>query len=85
MNNLLLQISRVPQSVQDIIGMYNVEHRTKMKLVLEELEVVCETCGDYICKFNSFTFIVYDLTFCNTGCARCCEHYDIGGLRWIDT
>jgi hypothetical protein len=87
MNKLLLEVSMLPQCVQDIIGMYNVEHRKQMILVCQELEVKCAFCNDYVNKksrlaFSEYIYLYYcELTYCNTNCARC--HNQLN-YEWIN-
>jgi len=79
MNKLLLRISELPQSIQDIIGMYNVEHRKQMKLICQYLkQVQCDDCGDYISKIKSISVSILfnDYIFCCLSCAWSLE-YDI--------
>ena len=51
MTQLLILLRSLPKVLQDLIGEYNVEHRPKMKLVLEELStqtpysLTCSGCG----------------------------------------
>lgn len=51
MEQLLARIGDMPKVLQDLISEYNVEHRPKMKKVLEELSIhkpytlICNGCG----------------------------------------
>ena len=77
MNKLLLRISELPQSIQDIIGMYNVEHRKQMKIICEDLKHVrCDDCGDYISKIKSISVSILfnDYTFCDLSCEWSLEY-----------
>jgi len=61
MNKLLLRISELPQSIQDIIGMYNVEHRKQMKIICQELVKKmkqCDYCDDFINKNDAICVLM---------------------------
>ena len=76
MESLLHKIKQLPQSLQDMINMYNVFHRIQMKLVCQELEwVYCDECINCInktkCLYKKILFNEY--YFCNDYCAY---HYE---------
>jgi len=74
MNKLLLRISELPQSIQDIIGMYNVEHRKQMKIICEELveNNRCDDCQDFMNKYRTICVRMYcqEYYYCSELCAQ---------------
>ena len=73
--NLLL----LPKELQDLIGEFNVEHRTQMRLVTNELfekhnhriitELFCRNCGDANTNTNYTTYIFWcKYIFCGLFC-----------------
>ena len=78
MDLLLNKIKQLPQSVQDFINMYNVDHRIQMKLVCTELEwVECNECFDRINKTTCIykTILFNEYCFCSDYCAYHYEYY----------
>jgi len=82
MNSLLFCIYQLPQEIQDIISMYNVEHRKNMKLVCRDLEKEkCDACGGCVSKMYSINLNVFfhDYVYCSETCA----HYHESELRIV--
>lgn len=73
MNVLLL-----PKELQVLISEFNVEHRPRMKVVLNELQVKynerintyehCENCGSYSNETYSTYILFHKYTFCGEWC-----------------
>ena len=79
MDTLLYKIKQLPQSVQDMINMYNVDHRIQMKLVCQQLQWVdCNECLNRINNTTSIykTILFNEYCFCSNYCAYHFE-YDV--------
>ena len=82
MDKLSFRISNLPQVLQDVIGMYNVEHRNMMKSVCQELRDTkihecANGCGCSV-KFKDASFLtIFGNTYiyCSDEC-RFDDHYD---------
>jgi len=73
-----MNIKLLPRVLQDLIGEFNVEHRPKMKLVLEELMeyYTCMNCSsDFYDKRYTKTILSNKFVFCSKWCMDEMEHH----------
>jgi hypothetical protein len=73
-----MNIKLLPRVLQDLIGEFNVEHRPKMKLVLEELMeyYTCMNCSsDFYDKRYTKTILSNKFVFCSEWCMDDMEHH----------
>jgi hypothetical protein len=83
MNDILSKrILALPEVLQDMIGEFNVEHRSKMKQALEviiSMELTCFICGVFL-HDRPRDGVVYMMkrTFC---CSKKCEIIGMEELR----
>ncbi len=78
MDSLLYKIKQLPQYLQDIINMYNIDHRMQMKLVCQQIQwVYCNEClhriNNTTCIYKTILFNEY--CFCSHYCAYHFEYY----------
>ena len=74
MSSLQIHIKNLPQTIQDLIGEFNVSHRTQFGKVLQELKNngCCQTCKKVIFKY------VYSLRNDDMICCslECVDNFD---------
>lgn len=73
-----MNIKLLPCVLQDLIGEFNIEHRPKMKLVLEELMeyYTCMNCSsDFYDKRYTKTILSNKFVFCCEWCMDDMEHH----------
>ena len=61
-------IKQLPQSVQNLIGEFNVEHRTQMKCVLDSWPVACYNCQDRIMRKDAIVWMWMNHYYCSELC-----------------
>lgn len=83
MKDLKLNISKLPQNLQDLIGEFNVEHRLFYRGVMKELEKN-STC--YLCKSISGCRYRCKYDFSHIYCSKVCRDIPglIGGLSYCN-
>jgi hypothetical protein len=73
-----MNINLLPRVLQDLIGEFNVDHRPKMKLVLEQLmeSYTCMNCSSDFCD-KRYTKIILSnkFIFCSEWCMDELEHH----------
>ena len=76
MDKIQILINSLPKELRDIIAMYNVEHREKMRYVFQEMLCVeCDECGDTV-NPNNFvwnTVLFMNFSYC---CNYCCYTHE---------
>ena len=87
MNLLLLQkqIQSLPEQLEDLISEFNVDHRTLMRVVMNEFIIKCKyrnendkycfNCGDYAEEQYSNYILWHKYTFCGEWCSYDTEYY----------
>ena len=81
----------LPTELQDLINVFNVEHRPIMRLVMNELlikykdrkenEKYCVNCGRYAEEQYSNYIFWNKYSFCGEWCSYLTEHYTRKNLR----
>jgi hypothetical protein len=73
-----MNINLLPSVLRDLIGEYNVEHRPKMRLVLNELleSYTCMNCDSDFCDKRYIKMILSNkFIFCSEWCMDEMENY----------
>ncbi len=69
-------MNQLPKNLQTYIYEYNVEHRKKMRWVLDQIrgQTICEVCDKYIIKDAIYSLRGCDMVCCSM---ECCDNYGL--------
>jgi hypothetical protein len=91
LNILQMDLLLLPKDIQNLIGEFNVEHRPKIQVVMNELLIKCEeriendkycvNCNGYAVEQYSNYIFWHKYTFCGEWCSYDTEYHIRKTLR----